>query len=84
MPLAPGQAAEVERVVTRELTANVLGNPGVTVLATEAPRRTPPGMTVRARAVLRETDGRRQGPRPRPDELRARRWRSGWSPDGRP
>jgi hypothetical protein len=41
MPLAPGQAAEVERVVTRELAANVLGNPGVTVLATEAPRRHP-------------------------------------------
>jgi predicted thioesterase len=34
MPLEPGQAATVERVVTRELTADALGNPGVTVLAT--------------------------------------------------
>jgi len=34
MPLEPGQAATVERVVTRELTADVLGNPGVTLLAT--------------------------------------------------
>ena len=34
MPLEPGQAATVERVVTRELTADVLGNPGVTVFAT--------------------------------------------------
>ena len=34
MPLEPGQTATVERVVTRELTAEVLGNPGVTVLAT--------------------------------------------------
>lgn len=91
MPLVPGQAAEVQRVVTRELTADVLGNPGVTVLATPVVvtllenaahavmiphlppggatvgtrvdmkhlAATPPGMTVRARAVLRETDGRR-------------------------
>ena len=91
MPLEPGQAATVERVVTRELTADVLGNPGVTVFATPfvinllehaahavmvphlAPgaatvgtgvdvrhlAATPPGMRVRAKAVLRETDGRR-------------------------
>jgi predicted thioesterase len=91
MPLEPGQAATVERVVTRELTADVLGNPGVTVLATPfvltllenaahavmAPHvppggatvgtrvdmqhlaATPLGMTVRAKAVLLETDGRR-------------------------
>jgi predicted thioesterase len=91
MPLEPGQAATVERVVTRELTADALGNPGVTVLATPfvitllehaahavmVPHlgpgaatvgtgveirhlaATPPGMRVRARAVLRETDGRR-------------------------
>jgi hypothetical protein len=37
MPLEPGQAATVERVVTRELTTDVLGNPGVTVLATPLP-----------------------------------------------
>jgi predicted thioesterase len=91
MPLEPGQTAEVRRVVTRELTADVLGNPGVTVFATPfvltllenaahavmAPHlppggatvgtrvdmrhlaATPPGMTVRAKAVLLETDGRR-------------------------
>jgi predicted thioesterase len=91
MPLEPGQTATVERVVTRELTADVLGNPGVTVLATPcvvtllenaahavmAPSvppggatvgtrvdmrhlaATPLGMTVRAKAVLLETDGRR-------------------------
>lgn len=91
MPLEPGQTAEVKRVVTRELTADVLGNPGVTVLATPfvltllenaahavmAPHvppggatvgtrvdmkhlaATPLGMTVRAKAVLLETDGRR-------------------------
>ena len=91
MPLEPGQTATVERVVTRELTADVLGNPGVTVLATPfvltllenaahavmAPHvppgagtvgtrvdmkhlaATPIGMTVRAKAVLLETDGRR-------------------------
>jgi predicted thioesterase len=89
MPLEPGQAATVERVVTRELTADALGNPGVMVFATPfvinllehaahavmvphlAPgaatvgtgvdvrhlAATPPGMRVRARAVLRETDG---------------------------
>lgn len=34
MPLEPGQAATVERVVTRELTADALGNPGVTAFAT--------------------------------------------------
>ena len=34
MPLEPGQTAEVQQVVTRELTADVLGNPGVTVFAT--------------------------------------------------
>lgn len=91
MPLTPGQTAEVQRVVTRDLTADVLGNPGVTVLATPfvvtllenaahavmAPHlppggatvgtvvsmkhlaATPLGMTVRAKAVLLETDGRR-------------------------
>ncbi len=91
MPLEPGQAATVERIVTRELTADALGNPGVTVFATPfvinllehaahavmvphlAPgaatvgtgvdvrhlAATPPGMRVRATAVLRETDGRR-------------------------
>src|SRR5262245_46900845 len=91
MPLEPGLTAEVERVVTDELTADVLGNPGVTVFATPfvltllenaahavmAPHippggatvgsrvdmrhlaATPPGMTVRAKAVLLETDGRR-------------------------
>jgi predicted thioesterase len=91
MPLAPGQAAEVHQVVTPELTADVLGNRGVTVFATPfvvtlmenaahavmVPHlppgggtvgtavdmrhlgATPIGMTVRARAVLRETDGRR-------------------------
>ncbi|HEX7786808.1 MAG TPA: thioesterase family protein [Methylomirabilota bacterium] len=91
MALEPGQTAEVRRVVTPELTADVLGNPGVTVFATPfvltllenaahavmAPHlppggatvgtrvdmrhlaATPPGMTVRAKAVLLETDGRR-------------------------
>jgi predicted thioesterase len=66
MPLEPGQAATVERVVTRELTADSLGNPGVTVFATVGTgvdvrhlAATPPGMRVRATAVLRETDGRR-------------------------
>ncbi|HET8577720.1 MAG TPA: thioesterase family protein [Methylomirabilota bacterium] len=34
MPLEPGQSAEVERTVTPDLTADVLGNPGVKVLAT--------------------------------------------------
>ena len=34
MPLQPGQTAEVQQVVTRELTADVLGNRGVTVFAT--------------------------------------------------
>ena len=91
MPLEPGQAATVEDVVTREVTADALGNPGVTVFATPfvinllehaahavmvphlAPgaasvgtavdvrhlAATPPGMRVRARAILRETDGHR-------------------------
>jgi fluoroacetyl-CoA thioesterase len=91
MPLEPGQTATVERVVTREITADAYGNAGVTVLATPfvvnllehaahavmipylAPgaatvgtavdvrhlAATPPGMRVRATAVLRETDGRR-------------------------
>ena len=91
MPLAPGQAAELHQVVTRDLTADVLGNTGVTAFATPfvltllenaahavmVPHlppgggtvgtavdmrhlaATPIGMTVRARAVLRETDGRR-------------------------
>jgi len=34
MPLEAGQSAEVERVVTPDLTADALGNPGVKVLAT--------------------------------------------------
>lgn len=34
MPLVPGQTAEVQRVVTPDLTADVLGNAGVTVFAT--------------------------------------------------
>src|SRR5258705_413870 len=91
MPLEPGQAATVERVVTRELTADALGNPGVTVFATPfvinllehaahavmvphlAPgaatvgtgvdvrhlAATPPGMRVRATAILMQTDGHR-------------------------
>jgi predicted thioesterase len=91
MPLEPGQAAIVEDVVTRGLTADALGNPGVSVFATPfvinllehaahavmvphlAPgaasvgtavdvrhlAATPPGMRVRARAILRETDGHR-------------------------
>jgi fluoroacetyl-CoA thioesterase len=91
MSLEPGQAATVERVVTRELTADALGNPGVMVFATPfvinllehaahavmIPHltpgvatvgtgvdvrhlaATPPGMRVRARAVLREIDGYR-------------------------
>ena len=91
MPLEAGQSAEVERVVTPDLTADALGNPGVKVLATPfvltllenaahavmkphlpagagtvgtmvemkhlAP--TPLGMTVRAKAILVETDGKR-------------------------
>ena len=56
MPLVPGQTAEVQRVVTRDLTADVLGNAGVDMRHLAA---TPVGMTVRAKAVLRETDGRR-------------------------
>ena len=89
MPLAPGQAAEVQQVVTPALTADVLGNRGVlatpfvvtmmenaahAVMVPHLPpgggtvgtavdmrhlAATPIGMTVRARAVLRETDGRR-------------------------
>ncbi len=34
MPLEAGQSAEVERVVTPDLTADAFGNPGVKVLAT--------------------------------------------------
>ena len=34
MTIEPGATAEVERVVTPEITADALGNPGVTVLAT--------------------------------------------------
>jgi predicted thioesterase len=91
MAIEAGAAAEVERAVTPELTADVLGNPGVHVLATphlvnllenaasavirpHLPEgagsvgtkvevrhlaATPVGMTVRARAVLLETDGKR-------------------------
>jgi predicted thioesterase len=91
MAIEAGATAEVERAVTPEMTADVLGNPGVHVLATPhlvgllenaasavlrphlpegagsvgimvemrhlAP--TPVGMTVRARATLLETDGKR-------------------------
>ena len=91
MEIRPGATAEVALTVTSDRTADVLGNPGVTVLATPfliglleqaagalihphlppgastvgtmvemkhlAP--TPVGMTVRARATLLETDGRR-------------------------
>jgi fluoroacetyl-CoA thioesterase len=91
MEIRPGSTAEVALTVTADRTADVLGNPGVTVLATPflvglleqaagalihphlppdastvgtmvemkhlAP--TPVGMTVRARATLLETDGRR-------------------------
>lgn len=56
MPLVPGQTAEVQRVVTHDLTADVLGNARVDMRHLAA---TPVGMTVRAKAVLRETDGRR-------------------------
>ena len=66
-PLEPGQTAEVKRVVTRELTADVLGNPGVTVLATPfvltllenaahavmAPHVPPGGATVGTRVDLK-------------------------------
>lgn len=34
MPLEAGQSAQVERVVTPDLTADAFGNPGVKVLAT--------------------------------------------------
>ena len=54
MSLVPGQTAEVQRVVTHDLTADVLGNAGVDMRHLAA---TPVGMTVRAKAVLRETDG---------------------------
>lgn len=91
MEIRPGATAEVALTVTSDRTADVLGNRGVTVLATPfliglleqaagalihphlppdastvgtmvemkhlAP--TPVGMTVRARATLLETDGRR-------------------------
>jgi fluoroacetyl-CoA thioesterase len=33
-PLAPGMSAEIQITVTRELTADALGNPGVLVYAT--------------------------------------------------
>ncbi|HEV8438351.1 MAG TPA: thioesterase family protein [Methylomirabilota bacterium] len=91
MSMAPGQTAEVERLVTADLTADALGNRGVRVLATpfvialmedaagsiiepHLPAgaasvgtmvemrhlaATPVGMTVRARATLLETEGRR-------------------------
>ncbi len=54
MPLVPGQTAEVQRVVTHALAADVLGNAAVDMRHLAA---TPVGMTVRAKAVLRETDG---------------------------
>jgi fluoroacetyl-CoA thioesterase len=90
-PLAPGMSAEIEITVTRELTADALGNKGVLVFATPfviaflenvssavltshsppAPgsvgtmvemrhlAATPVGMTVRAKATILETDGKR-------------------------
>jgi predicted thioesterase len=89
--LAPGMSAEISLTVTRELTADTLGNPGVLVYATPyvvtllenassavlKPHlppgggsvgtmvemrhlaATPIGMTVRARATVLETDGKR-------------------------
>jgi fluoroacetyl-CoA thioesterase len=91
MTIQPGQSTEVNRLVTPELTADALGNPGVMVFATpfllalienaanELLRphlppgaatvgtmvemrhlaATPVGMTVRAKATLLGTDGRR-------------------------
>jgi fluoroacetyl-CoA thioesterase len=90
-PLAPGMSAEIEITVTRELTADALGNKGVLVFATpfviaflenvssavltsHSPpgcgsvgtmvemrhlAATPVGMTVRAKATILETDGKR-------------------------
>ena len=89
--LAPGMSAEISLTVTRELTADSLGNPGVLVYATPCVvallestssvvlkphlppgggsvgtmvemrhlAATPLGMTVRARATIVETDGKR-------------------------
>jgi predicted thioesterase len=89
--LAPGMSAEISLTVTRELTADSLGNPGVLVYATPCVvallestssvvlkphlppgggsvgtmvemrhlAATPVGMTVRARATIVETDGKR-------------------------
>lgn len=89
--LAPGMSAEISLTVTRELTADTLGNPGVLVYATpyvvallestssavlkphlppgggsvgtmvemKHLAATPVGMTVRAKATLIETDGKR-------------------------
>ena len=90
-PLAPGLSAEIQITVTRELTADALGNKGVLVFATphviaflenassvvlkgHPPpgggsvgtmiemrhlAATPMGMTVRAKATILETDGKR-------------------------
>lgn len=90
-PLAPGMSAEIQITVTRELTADALGNKGVLVFATpfviaflenvssavltshSSPgggsvgtmvemrhlAATPVGMTVRAKATILETDGKR-------------------------
>jgi fluoroacetyl-CoA thioesterase len=90
-PLAPGMSAEIRITVTRELTADALGNKGVLVFATpfvvaflenvssavltsHSPpgggsvgtmvemrhlAATPVGMTVRAKATILETDGKR-------------------------
>jgi predicted thioesterase len=90
-PLAPGMSAELEMTVTRELTADTLGNKGFLVLATpfvvaflenassavlqshlppgarsvgimvemKHLAATPVGMTVRAKATILETDGKR-------------------------
>jgi predicted thioesterase len=59
MPLAPGQTAEVQRVVTRDLIADVLGNPGVTVLATPVVPTLLENAAHAVMTVLLETDGRR-------------------------
>ena len=90
-PLTPGMSAELEITVTRELTADTLGNKGVLVFATPfviaslenassavLKRHLPPGggsvgtmvevnhlaatpvgMTVRVKATILETDGKR-------------------------
>ena len=53
MDIAPGATAEVSGTVDADRTAHARGTRGVHVFAT------PVGMTVRARATLLETDGKR-------------------------